>query len=74
MTMFCFETYQTTTLLTDTGASSIYKTGASQTVESVLQSIINSGNKDFGLNAKILVGNVSLSNGGSNKVTFYRTS
>ena len=65
-----FETYQTITLLTDTGASSIYTTGAAQTAESVLQSIIRSGNKDFGLNAKILVGNVSLSNGGSSKVTF----
>ena len=65
-----FETYKTTTLLTDTGASSIYQTGVAQTAEDVLLAIINGGNKDFGLNAKILVGNVSLSNGGSNKVTF----
>ena len=65
-----FTAGETITLLTDTGASSIYTTVAAQTAEGVLESIINNGNRDFGLNAQILVGNVSLSNGGSNKVTF----
>ena len=67
-----FETYQTTTLITDTGASSIYQTGASQTVESILESLISNPNRDFGFNAKILVGNTSWNrnNGTENKVTF----
>ena len=67
-----FETYQTTTLITDTGASSIYQTGAGQTVESILYSLTRNPNKDFGFNAKILKGNVSWNrgNGTSNEVTF----
>ena len=53
-----FETYQTTTLLTDTGASSIYQTGVAQTVESVLQSLVNGGNRDFGFNAQVFGGTI----------------
>ena len=53
-----FETYKTTTLLTNTGASSIYQTGASQTVEGVFQAIVNNGNRDFGFNAKIIGGTI----------------
>ena len=53
-----FETYKTTTLLTDTGASSIYQTGVAQTVENVFQSIVSNGNRDFGFNAKIIGGTI----------------
>ena len=61
-----FETYQTTTLLTDTGASSIYQTGVAQTVESILESLVNSGNRDFGFNAKIIGGTVQSTQGDRN--------
>ena len=53
-----FETYKTTTLLTDTGASSIYQTGVAQTVENVFQAIVSNGNRDFGFNAKIIGGTI----------------
>ena len=53
-----FETYKTTTLLTNTGASSIYQTGVAQTVENVFQAIVRNGNRDFGFNAKIIGGTI----------------
>ena len=53
-----YNTYQTTTLLTDTGASSIYQTGVAQTVENVFQAIVSNGNRDFGFNAKIIGGTI----------------
>ena len=56
--MSYLNTYQTTTLLTDTGASSIYQTGVAQTVESVLQSLVNGGNRDFGFNAQVFGGTI----------------
>ena len=65
-----FETYQSTTMYTNAGAKTVYQTGASQSTLDVLAHFQANNIKDFGFNAKVLVGNVSLSNGGSNKVTF----
>ena len=65
-----FETYQSTTMYTNAGAKTVYQTGTSQSTLDVLAHFQANNIKDFGFNAKILVGNVSLSNGGSNKVTF----